>query len=329
MTDLFYNAHFNKLPINLKAFDSLFFIGSCFSNNISEKLQVRKFDIQSNPYGILFDTLSIHKAINEIIDHKMYDESDLFYHNELYGSWNHHTEFSDTSTKISLKNINKKIAEAHIFLKKTKTIIITLGSAFSYYHKENQQFVANCHKVPQKEFEKRMIHSNELSILLNEIIERINTFNPFAEVIFTISPVRHLRDGVIENNRSKAQLIEAVHYTISSNPKTHYFPSYEIVIDILRDYRFFDIDFAHPNYLATEIVFNYFMEMCVNPEDKELIVEMYKLNLAMNHRSLHPNTIAHKNFLKNHLEKSLQFAKKYPTVSFESEIAYFSKNSKK
>jgi hypothetical protein len=105
MTDLFYNAHFNKLPINLKAFDSLFFIGSCFSNNISEKLQVRKFDIQSNPYGILFDTLSIHKAINEIIDHKMYDESDLFYHNELYGSWNHHTEFSDTSTKISLKNI--------------------------------------------------------------------------------------------------------------------------------------------------------------------------------------------------------------------------------
>ena len=150
MTDLFYNAHFNKLPINLKAFDSLFFIGSCFSNNISEKLQVRKFDIQSNPYGILFDTLSIHKAINEIIDHKMYDESDLFYHNELYGSWNHHTEFSDTSTKISLKNINKKIAEAHIFLKKTKTIIITLGSAFSYYQKENQQFVANCHKVPQK-----------------------------------------------------------------------------------------------------------------------------------------------------------------------------------
>ncbi len=327
MTDLFYNANFSKLPFKLKAFDSLFFIGSCFSNNISEKLLNRKFDILSNPYGILFDTISIKNTIDEIIENKIYEESDLFYHNELYGSWNHHTEFSDTSCKISLNKINEHIAKAHIFLKNTKTIIITLGSAFSYFHKENQKFVANCHKVPQKEFEKKLIHASELQKILSNMISKIQSFNPSAEIIFTISPVRHLRDGVIENNRSKAQLIEAVHHTISSNSKTHYFPSYEIVIDILRDYRFFDIDFAHPNYLATDIVFKYFMELCVASEDFELIEEMYKLNVAMNHRSLHPNTIAHKNFLKNYLEKSLQFAKKYPAVSFESEIAYFSKNS--
>lgn len=327
MKDLFYNAHFNKLSMRIKAFDSIFFIGSCFSSNISEKMHDRKFHILSNPFGILFDTLSIYKALEHIINKKEYQTSDLFYHQELHGSWNHHTEFSETSAEIALHKINQKIIDAHSFLKNTDTVVITLGSAFSYYHTNTHQFVANCHKIPQKEFEKKLISASELTKSLDEITQKIQTFNPKAEIIFTISPVRHLRDGVIENNRSKAQLIEAVHQVISKNKKTHYFPSYEIVIDILRDYRFFDIDFAHPNYLATEIVFQYFVDLCMDIEDKELIEEMYKLKKAYNHRSLHPNTIAHQNFLKAHFEKVMDFAKKFPNVDFSNEIDYFSKNA--
>lgn len=313
--------------MRIKAFDSLFFIGSCFSNNISEKLHDRKFNVLSNPYGILFDTLSIHKAIDQIIYKKKYNISDLFYHQEMYGSWNHHTEFSDTSIDVALEKINNNIIDAYTFLKNTDIVVITLGSAFSYYHKNSNQFVANCHKVPQNEFEKKLISAIELTQYIDEIIKNIQLFNPKAEIILTISPVRHLRDGVIENNRSKAQLIEAVHQAITHNNKTHYFPSYEIVIDILRDYRFFDIDFAHPNYLATEIVLQFFIDLCMDSNDIELIEEMYKLKKAFNHRSLHPNTIAHQEFLKTHLEKVMYYSKKYPNIDFSNEIKHFSENS--
>lgn len=327
MNELFYNANFNKLSKRIKAFDSIFLIGSCFSNNISEKLKDRKFNIMSNPYGILFDTLSIHKAIEDIINKRKFISSDLFLHQELYSSWNHHSEFSDINAEMALEKINEKINEAHLFLKSTDTLIITLGSAFSYFHKESNQFVANCHKIPQKEFEKKLISSTELINYLDDIIQKIQNFNPKCEIIFTISPVRHLRDGVIENNRSKAQLIEAIHQIIAKTNKTHYFPSYEIVIDILRDYRFFDIDFAHPNYLATEIVFQYFVDLCIEQNDKEIIEEMYKLRKAFNHRSIHPDTNAHKEFLKTYCEKSIYYSKVYPNVDFKEEIAYFSKNS--
>jgi hypothetical protein len=313
--------------MQIKAFDSLFFIGSCFSSNISEKLHDRKFNVLSNPYGILFDTLSIRKAIDQIIYKKKYNISDLFYHKEMYGSWNHHTEFSDTSKDVAVEKINNKIIDAHTFLKNTDIVVITLGSAFSYYHKNSNQFVANCHKVPQNEFEKKLISAIEITQNIDEIIKNIQLFNPKAEIILTISPVRHLRDGVIENNRSKAQLIEAVHQAITHNNKTHYFPSYEIVIDILRDYRFFDVDYAHPNYLATEIVLQYFIDLCMESNDIELMEEMYKLKKALNHRSLHPNTIAHKEFLKTHLEKAIYYSKKYPNIDFSNEIKHFSEKS--
>lgn len=301
----------------------ILFTGSCFSQNISSLLSQRKFNVMSNPYGILFDTLSIEKSISEISSLKIYTKSDLFLFNELFGSWNHHSSFSDTKEEVALARINESIIIANDFLRNTEHVIITLGSAFSYYHIDENKYVANCHKVPQTQFKKELISIDTILTSLENIYSTLQKINPAIKLTFTISPVRHLRDGVIDNNRSKARLIEAVNLFIQNHPEVYYFPSYEIVIDVLRDYRFYDIDFAHPNYLATEIVFDYFKELCIDPRCYEEMDKFYSLYLAMNHRTKHPGTKIHLNFLESNLSKTREYAKAFPHLNFEDESLYF------
>lgn len=322
-SDLIIPFSIPKSRWELKPFDSLFLIGSCFSENMYQRLQSRKFDVYSNPYGILFDTLAVETALREIIHQKKYEESDLFYFNELWNSWNHHGKFSSISAQKTLEMINNEIVVSYNKLLKSKVIVITLGTSFSYYHLENNIPVANCHKVPQTSFEKRLIEIDEIKVRLQSILDLIYGLNPSVQIIFTISPVRHLRDGVMENNRSKARLIEAVHDLVSKNEQVHYFPAYEIVIDVLRDYRYYDIDYAHPNTLATNIVFDYFMNWCVSEENQLILDKLYTLQLAKNHKPIHPETLAHKKFLKANHKLALHFQEKYPEIDFSEEIKAF------
>lgn len=321
---VFYEPQFSKLSNSIDYSSSIFLIGSCFSENIFNYLKHRKFSIASNPYGILFDTLSIEKCISEIVANKKYSEADLFYHNELYGSWAHHTQFCDTDSKVVLNAIQQTIEDYHSFLNKASHIVVTLGSAFSYYHLEEQKYVANCHKVPQKSFRKDLVSIEKILGSLESIRKVVASVNPKAQLILTISPVRHLRDGLIDNNRSKARLIEAVNQFIQAYPEVYYFPSYEIVIDVLRDYRFYDIDFAHPNYLATDIVFDYFKELCINERCNEKMQEFYQLYLAKNHRPRQPKTQEHKRFLETHLAKAKALQKDNASIDLAEEILYFS-----
>lgn len=314
---------FSKSSTKIDYSCPLFFTGSCFSQNISFHLSQRKFNVLSNPSGILFDTLSIERSLGEICDQKKYSEKDLFLFNELFGSWNHHTSFSDTNQENTLASINDSIIIAHDFIKNSKQIIITLGSAFSYYHIDEEKYVANCHKVPQTHFRKELISIDKILISLENIYSILKRINPEIKLMLTISPVRHLRDGVIDNNRSKARLIEAIHLFIQNHPEIYYFPSYEIVIDVLRDYRFYDIDFAHPNYLATQIVFDYFKEMCIDPHCYDAMDKFYSLHLAMNHRTKHPGTSAHIKFLESNLSKAKEYANTFPHLNFEQESMYF------
>ncbi len=307
----------------IKHSDFVAFIGSCFSENISSRLKTYKFNTISNPYGILFDPFSIERCINEIASNVEYTTSNLFYHNELFSSWHHHSDYSDTNASQCIQKINNSITKSRVFLEKADFIIITLGSSFSYYNTSEKDYVANCHKLPQTNFDKRLIDTCEILNSLIQIKKDLHSFNKKIKIILTISPVRHLRDGVIENNRSKARLIEAVHQFIELNKEVYYFPSYEIVIDVLRDYRFFDIDYAHPNYLATDIVFNYFKENCIHSDTYYNMDNFHQLYLAAKHRSRNPETNAHKQFLASNLTKVKEYQLKFPELDFSEELNYF------
>lgn len=320
---LILNPTFKENHIKIKAFDSIFLIGSCFSTEMYLKLKRRKFEVLSNPYGILFDTLSISRAFEDIYNNKTYQINEIIKWNDIFLSWNHHSDFNDIKSQNTLDKINNSISNANQFLKKSKFVIITLGSAFSYRLVKENQFVANCHKYPQNYFDKVLVSIEEIENQLINIINYIKKLNPESQIIFTISPVRHLRDGVIENNKSKSRLIEALTRLQEKNQKFYYFPAYEIVIDVLRDYRFFDIDFAHPNYLATEIVFDYFKKLCIDEKDIDIIEEMNKLYLATQHKTKNQNSEEHQKFIKNYKDKIIQYEKNYPTIDFSNEKVHF------
>jgi hypothetical protein len=279
-----------------------------------------------NPNGILFDPLSVCHSLNSYIEHKQYFEDDLFYLNECWHSWRHHSRFSNTDKEACLKNINATQKEAHHFLKKTNWLIVTLGSSFSYRLVEEDKFVANCHKAPAQIFNKHLCTIEETIAAFENLLPKLFYFNPDIRIIFTISPVRHIRDGVTENNRSKARLIEAVHYLVNKFAQLHYFPAYELVIDVLRDYRFYDIDMAHPNYAATQFVLEKFAETCMNKETQELTETIKKIITARNHKPFNPHSQQHKKFLENFLQQTQALQKQYPYLNFEEEISCFGKS---
>jgi hypothetical protein len=230
-----------------------------------------------------------------------------------------------------LKSINDSQLQAHDFLKGSDWLIMTLGSSFSYRLTEESdkagsstgEGVANCHRAPSQWFNKYLLSIDETISLLDNAYHRLKLFNPKLKIIFTISPVRHIRDGVIENNRSKARLIEAVHHTVNKFPDLHYFPAYELVIDVLRDYRFYDIDMVHPNYPATEFVMEKFRESFIDEESQQLMDEIRKIVIARKHKAFQPETNAHKTFLKTNLEKVKDLQAKFPFLDLADEVSYF------
>lgn len=297
--------------------------GSCFTENIGNKLKQYKFSVLENPHGILFNPISIAESISSYIDNKQYGESDLFYYNERWHSWKHHSRFSHPGKTECLQAINQSQQNAHLFIKNADWILITLGSAYAYtLPLESNTVVANCHKVALDKFNKILLRTDEVSASLKNMIDKLLHFNPAVKIIFTISPVRHLRDGFVENNRSKSTLIQAVHQ-LTDNDRLFYFPSYELVIDDLRDYRFYAEDMVHPNYAATNYVWEKFVSTCIDESSQKLMKEINIINAAKNHKSFNPSSDQHKKFLQVHLDKVSQLGKQYPYINFEEEIIHF------
>jgi len=317
-------------PVTYK--DNILLTGSCFTEHIGNYLMDAKFNVLQNPNGILFNPLSICSSLVSYIQNKQYKEDDLFFLNEAWHSWQHHSRFSNTDLHEGLRIINESQNKAHEFLQKADWIIITLGSSFVYkllpgvppaLKRSNIVEVANCHKAPAQAFIKHLCTIEETVSALDNAIHQLFHFNPKLKIIFTISPVRHLRDGVIENNQSKARLIEAVHHLINKFDKLYYFPAYELVIDVLRDYRFYDIDLAHPNYAATQFVLEKFSEACFDDATQELMKKIRKITIAKKHTPFNSHSQQHKNFLQSHLEKTKNLQQQYPWLDFSKEIEYF------
>ena len=322
--------------INYK--DRILLVGSCFTEHIGNSLEELKFSVLQNPNGILFDPLSVSQSLVSYIQNREYSEKDFFQLNEVWHSWKHHSRFSNTHLEEAVRIVNRSQQMAHEFLKEANWIIVTLGSAFSYqlteHDTKSKEFseepplgglgvVANCHRAPAQWFHKHLMTIDEIISNLDNSFEQLFQFNSNLNIIFTVSPVRHIRDGVVDNNRSKARLIEAVHHLVNKYEKLNYFPAYEMVIDVLRDYRFYDTDLVHPNYMATEFVLEKFAESFIDEPTQRLMHEVKSIMIARKHKAFQPETMAHKQFLKTYLEKTKVLKEKYSFLDLTEEIKYF------
>ena len=322
-----------KLPEPIMHWHKLLLIGSCFTENIGAKLDKYKFTTLQNPNGILFNPVSVAEALTDYVESNKVSQQQLFHYNEGWHSWKHHSRFSGITSNDALEKINASTAAAHDFLKGTDYVFITLGSAWVYTLTEKAaqakigSVAANNHKAPADWFYRRLMTPEEVLRVLDNIIHRLFLFNSKLKVIFTISPVRHLREGVVENNRSKAVLIQAVHHLVDKFDRLYYFPAYELVIDDLRDYRFYAEDLVHPNYFATQYVWEKFVDACMDEKTKALMEEIHSINLAYQHKPFNQSSEQHKKFLLSYLQKAKNLQEQHTYLDFSKEIEFFDRGT--
>ncbi len=327
-----YEFDIKRAPSPIQHTHKLLLLGSCFTENIGEKLRKHKFSTLENPNGILFNPISVAEAMNAYIENSQIHASEIFQHNETWHSWKHHSRYSGITAEDCVDKINGSTTKAHQYLKQADHLLITLGSAWVYMLTDKAanakpgDIAANNHKASADWFAKRLMTAQETTELLDHMLSRLLLFNSGLQIIFTISPVRHLREGVIENNRSKAVLIQAVHQLVEKYEALYYFPAYELVIDDLRDYRFYAEDLVHPNYQATQYVWEKFTDACMNDDTRSLMKEIAEINLAYQHKPFNPDTTHHQKFLKSYFEKTTILKEKHPYLDLEKELDYFSEN---
>ena len=310
-----------KIPIQKSNFpidydSKIMLLGSCFAENMGEKFEYFKFQTIVNPFGIIFNPVSLEKLIRRSIEKRKFTKNDIFFHNELWHCYDVHSELSNSDKSFFLNSLNDLINTTHQQLNDSTHIIITLGTSWVYRNIETNEIVANCHKVPQKQFTKELLTINEIEESLKSIISLVQSVNPNCKFIFTVSPVRHIKDGFVENTLSKAHLIAALHTSSFQLPTSNYFPSYEIMVDELRDYRFYAEDMLHPNQTAIDYIWIKFFENYISESEFRLMNAICEIQRALKHRPFNPNTESHQKFIDN-LTKKMQLIKnQHPFIKF-------------
>jgi len=292
------------------------FMGSCFTENIGNKMVDLKFPVMVNPFGVLYNPVSLRQSIEIILDKRDFEENDLIFFNEQWISFYHDTEFSNPEKKKALTKINETLNQSRVHLKNAKYLILSFGTAWVYEYKKFGKVVSNCHKIPSKEFVRYKLGVEDIFVQWAKLINRLEDFNPDLKIIFTVSPIRHWKDGAVENQLSKSTLLLAIHQLKKIFENVEYYPSYEIMMDDLRDYRFYADDMLHPSKVAIEYIWEHFVVTYLDEETKEILKEVNKIILADNHRPLNPNTVSHKDFLKNLQKEKERITGKYPFIRF-------------
>ena len=313
-----------KIPIASKQpkidYDSkIVLLGSCFVENIGDKLSYAKFQTLQNPFGILFHPKAIENIIERALQDNSFTEEDVFFKNERWYCFEMHSSINAIHKKDFLVLINRKLAELKVYLLNSTHIVLTFGTAWVYRFIKSQKLVANCFKIPQKEFKKELLNVSDINSSLSNVISLIKESNPKASIITTVSPIRHLKDGFVDNNLSKAHLITAIHQVLSSESllKTlFYFPSYEIMMDELRDYRFYKEDMIHPNNTAVSIILEAFNKAWISSETEPLQKAILAIQSSLKHKPFNPNSEDHLLFIKD-LEAKISLIKKdVPHIKF-------------
>lgn len=304
-----------EFPIN---YDSkLLLLGSCFAENMGEKFHYFKFQTAINPFGIIFNPISIEQLVNRVVHQKFFTETDIFYHNDLWHSYEVHSECSRADKSVFLQELNDTLHAMHRQITEATHVILTYGTSWVYRLKSSNEIVANCHKVPQSEFSKEILSPESIAQSIQNTMNLIRQINPEVKFIFTISPVRHTKDGFPENQRSKAHLITAIQKILNPDSSfLNYFPSYEIMMDELRDYRFYADDMLHPSQTAIDYIWIRFFEHYVNDNCFETMQEVCNIQKGLAHRPFNPNSKSHQQFLESLNQKIIKLKAQFPHFQF-------------
>jgi len=290
-------------------------LGSCFSENIGAKFEYYKFQSEVNPFGILFHPKAIATFLERVVEQNFYSEEDLIFHNERFHCFDAHSSLSNSNREELLDSLNDILKATYHQINESTHLIITLGTAWVYEYIEQDQVVANCHKIPQKEFCKRILSVEEITASLQNIDEQVKKLNPSLQLIYTVSPVRHTKDGFIENQQSKAHLLSAIHRVLKECDAS-YFPSYEIMMDDLRDYRFYKEDMIHPNQVAVNYIWEQFQAVWFHETTKPVMKQVTVIQKGLAHRPFNPESEQHQKFLKGITEKISKLQLSYPSIRF-------------
>ncbi|MBP6556799.1 MAG: GSCFA domain-containing protein [Flavobacterium sp.] len=313
-----------KVPVNVYEHpidyqSKLLSLGSCFADNMGEKFNYFKFQITTNPFGIIFNPVSIEKLVERVVNQRLFTEADIFFHNDLWHCYEVHSELSCYNKEEFLERLNLTIQQSNTLIIQATHVIITYGTSWVYRHNSTNEIVANCHKVPQKEFNKEILSPETIQQSIQNTIALIQKVNPDCRFIFTISPVRHLKDGFAENQRSKAHLISALHNLLNTEPRvlnTNYFPSYEIMMDELRDYRFYAEDMLHPSQAAIDYIWIRFFEHYIDSKWFGTMQEVCTIQKGLAHRPFNPDTESHQQFLDTLNQKIIKLQAEFPFFQF-------------
>ncbi|MDR6966398.1 hypothetical protein J2X31_000391 [Flavobacterium arsenatis] len=293
-------------------------LGSCFAVNIGEKFQYYKFQTTTNPFGIIFNPVSIEKIVRRIVEKRFFIEDDIFFFNDRWHCFEVHSELSHPNKEVFLSSLNELIDSMYQQLIDSTHIIITYGTSWVYREKEQYEVVANCHKLPQKQFDKDLLSIEAIEKAIHNTIDLIQKISSNCNMIFTVSPVRHIKDGFVENQLSKAHLITALHSSIPQLPTSNYFPSYEIMMDDLRDYRFYAPDMLHPNQTAIDYIWKLFAEAYITSESFSTMSVVENIQRSLHHRPFNENGEEHQKFLSQLQDKIKNVETKFPHIRFHT-----------
>lgn len=298
-------------------------IGSCFAESIGSILKKNKFLIDVNPFGILYNPASIANSLTFLFDEKEFSPNDLFQHNDVWASLYHHSIFSKADKNECLLGINERLHVASKRIKECNLLFITFGTSWVYEYTESGKVVSNCHKLPAYKFKRYRLSVDDIVNTYRVIIERLLSYNPDIKIVFSVSPIRHWKDGAHENQLSKSVLLLAIDELQAHFNNILYFPSYELVLDDLRDYRFYEADMLHPNSVAIEYIWQKFIDAFFSKDTLVLSNAINKLIQARSHRPFNPNTDRHRSFLKSNFEKTEALQKQHPYLPLKEELEYF------
>ncbi|MGL5273740.1 MAG: GSCFA domain-containing protein, partial [Phocaeicola sp.] len=286
-----------KKQTEIKYSDQIILFGSCFAENIGNLLTNCKFKCEVNPFGVLYNPLSVAQGLKQLLQKKEYTNSNLFHAHGAWHSWMHHSSFSATTAEVCLEQINKRITTAATCLENANILFITWGTAFVYELNETGTLVGNCHKQPDKLFTRRRVSVEEIVSTYSSLLEKLLKVNPELRVIFTISPIRHAKDGMHGNQLSKATLLLAADKLQEKFSNCFYFPAYEILLDELRDYRFYADDMLHPSSLAVRYIWDVFQKTYFRKDTLCLLKEWKEIEKAINHRPFNEESEGYRIFL--------------------------------
>lgn len=312
-----------KSQVDINYNSKLMFAGSCFAENISQIFINNKFQCLVNPSGIVYNPLSLSKMIDNLLADKVYTENDFFHDGTLYNSYDFHGSFSRADLQAAIESANNSITRAVRYLKDCDVFFITLGTAFVYQLQDSGEVVSNCHKQKASLFSRRLVSIDEITEALSSVIERVTMLNPKIRFVFTVSPIRHIRDGFHENTLSKSTLHLAVGNIVSRFGNCEYFPSYEIVMDELRDYRFYAEDMVHVSALAERIIWQRLTETYMSKNVQQQIRRVEKFMQSVNHRIQNPESNETAAFCQKNLSQAFVLEDDIQGLDLSEEKKYF------